>query len=128
MTKSSSGAHSASEQRSEYRLTGRARVRLELEAADDIAGYPAKYLESWSTDLSTNGARLTTDQSVPIDALLPVSIRLQEGQTAHNLTAEVIWSNPLEDGRWTVGLRFLESEDADYLCWIEAMAVAMVED
>ncbi|UDL07180.1 PilZ domain-containing protein [Marinobacter sp. CA1] len=128
MTKSSSGARSASEQRSEYRLTGRARVRLELEAADDIAGYPAKYLESWSTDLSTNGARLTTDQSVPIDALLPVSIRLQEGQTAHNLTAEVIWSNPLEDGRWTVGLRFLESEDADYLCWIEAMAVAMVED
>ena len=111
------------DQRTEYRLTGRANVTIELEAAEPGAGDGARTTRASSSDISTGGMRLITTEPVPGRALLPVIVELPGYGEGFPLTVEVIWCRPArKQGEWLTGLRVLDSGEAEYLAWVEAMA------
>ncbi|MFW5824564.1 MAG: PilZ domain-containing protein [Marinobacter sp.] len=115
------------DQRQEFRLAGRARVTLELEAAEPGGSTEARVAEAASSDVSAGGLRLVTDDPLAPGALLPAGIQLPGTPSPCRLTVEVVWCRPTEDGRWQSGLKILDTGDAGYLDWMEAVARAMEE-
>lgn len=121
--------------RREYRLTGSARVTLELEArepaivddlesADESVG---RSLTAKTRDLSAQGFSLTAREPLAQGALLSAWVKLDGEPEAFQLTVDVVWCRPASAGQWLVGLRILESDDTAYLEWVEAVARAMSE-
>lgn len=115
--------------RSEYRLTASARVAIELEASvpDDVGDSDVRTLVSRTSDLSARGIRLATTEPLTTGALLPASVSLEEVSEPFHLMVEVVWCRPDDAGGWLVGLQILESDDTEYLEWVEAVARAMSE-
>lgn len=113
------------DQRDEFRLVGRANVTLELEAAEPGGAGQARVTPAMSSDVSPGGLRLVTRESLIPGALLPARIGLHGTGEACALTVEVVWCRPLADGRWQSGLKILDTGDADYLAWMDAVARAM---
>ena len=71
-------------------------------------------MAAYITDLSTSGARLALDQSLPEGlARLDLVVRLGSGPAAH-LSADAKWSRPRANGKgFMVGVRFVDlSRDA----------------
>ncbi|MDX1633113.1 MAG: PilZ domain-containing protein [Marinobacter sp.] len=116
------------DQRTEFRLTGRATLLLELESPEPgEPPAPGARLVCHTHDLSVSGARVFTDQVLPVGALLPVTITLAGAGGSHELMVDVIWCEPRE-GRWASGLKVIPSDDSSYIDWVDAMARAMVQD
>ena len=114
------------DKRAEYRLTGRAGVTLELVAAELGSGTEANIIQAASSDVSAGGMRLVTEEPLPQGALLPARVLLPGEEQGFELTVEVVWCRPMAtDGQWQSGLCVLESGEANYLAWIEAMARVM---
>lgn len=113
--------------RQEYRLTGNARVVLELESPspEDPEGLKLTF---HTRDLSPTGIRLRSAEPLTTQALLPATVELAGSGEALQLTVEVIWCKPGPEGQWLVGLSILESDDTAYIDWVEAVARAMGED
>jgi hypothetical protein len=116
--------------RSEYRLTGSAKVTLELESSEPENGQAlaGRNLISKTRDLSAQGFSLLTNEPLPEGALLVAWIKLDIEPESFQLTVDVIWCREDSAGRWLVGLRILESDDTAYLEWAEAVARAMSEN
>lgn len=116
------------DQRSEFRLTGRATLTLELETPEPgEMPSPEARVVCHSHDLSVNGVRVFTDTALPVGALLPVTVTLAGAGGAHDLMMEVVWSE-VREGRWASGLRIMPSDDSSYIDWVDAMAQAMIQD
>lgn len=116
------------DQRSEFRLTGRATLTLELETPEPgESPAPGARLVCHTHDLSVNGARVFTEEALTVGALLPVTIALAGAGGSHDLMVEVIWTE-VRDGRWVSGLRVVPSDDSSYIEWVDAMARAMIQD
>lgn len=116
------------DQRSEFRLTGRATLTLELESPEPGEVLPPDArLVCHTHDLSVSGARVVTDELLPVGALLPVTIALAGAGGSHDLMVEVIWCEA-QDGRWASGLKVVPSDDNSYIDWVDAMASAMIQD
>lgn len=113
--------------RREYRLTGNARVVLELESPspEDPEGVRLTF---HTRDLSPTGFRLRSTEPLTPQALLPAEVSLSGSGEVCQLTVEIVWCKPAGDGQWLVGLRILESDDTGYIDWVEAVARAMEED
>lgn len=122
-----SGKDAEDDQRSEFRLTGRATVALQLEAPNLDEGDPGKTIVCYTQDLSSSGVRVQTGEAVPVGALLPLSVTLEGEQTVYELTGEVVWVEPRESGYWIVGVQILESDDTSFVEWVDAVATAMTE-
>lgn len=116
------------DQRSEFRLTGRATLTLEVEAPEPGEGPdPGSRLVCQTHDLSVNGARVFTDEALTVGALLPVTVTLAGAGGSHDLIMEVVWSE-VRSARWVSGLKVMPSDDTPYIEWVDAMARAMVQD
>lgn len=113
------------DQRSEYRLTGRATVALELEAADPDSGRSERMVTFQTKDLSLHGIRLETSEPVQVGALLPATVCLDTSNETFQLVTEVIWCQAQGDARWAVGLKVVESDETSLLDWLEALATAL---
>ncbi|WP_097461561.1 PilZ domain-containing protein [Mangrovitalea sediminis] len=107
------------EQRREYRLTGRVRVEVEVEAADPTADQPRRLLSCVTSDISANGIRVHSQEMLPTGALLPMTVHVNE--RAYLLTVEVMWCREEARG-YTIGFQVYESDDASVLEWKEAVA------
>ena len=59
-------------------------------------------------------------------AILSASVDLANGASTYGLTIEVKWCRPVEQG-YLVGVGVLESDETDYLEWMEAIADALAE-
>ncbi|MEX0603876.1 MAG: PilZ domain-containing protein [Marinobacter sp.] len=117
------------DQRSEFRLTGRATVSLQLEAPDLDEDDPGKTIVCHTQDLSSSGVRVKSLEPVPVGALLPLSVRFEGDQIAYQLTGEVVWIESRDDGYyWIVGVKILKSDDTSFVEWVEAVAKVMAED
>lgn len=116
--------------RSEYRLTASASVTLELESPlpDDEREQSGRILESRTSDVSARGIRLTTTEPLPMGALLPAWVSLDDVSEPFQLMVEVVWCRPNTERSWLVGLQILESDETSCLEWVEAVAKAMSED
>lgn len=122
------GKDAEDDQRSEFRLTGRARVALQLEAPNLDEGDPGKTIVCHTQDLSSSGVRVQTREPVPVGALLPISVAFEGGQIVYELTGEVVWVERRKSGFWIVGVQILESDDTSFMEWVDAVARAMTED
>lgn len=115
--------------RKEFRLTGRARVTLELEAAGPGPGEQAVRTCSDSLDVSAGGMRLTTSSPLPEGALLPVWVELTGEALCFELTVEVIWCRREDSSnQWQSGLRILDTGDDHYLFWLDTVARLMAAE
>ncbi len=114
--------------RTEYRLTGSAQVTLELESSEPEQGGDDRTLTVRTRDLSAQGFCLSSPEPLPQNALLIAWVKLDSAQDPFQLTVDVVWCRPGDEGQWLVGLRILESDDTSYLEWVEAVAQAMAED
>lgn len=116
--------------RSEYRLTGSAKVTLELESTEPEGGeeVAGRTLVSKTRDLSAQGFCITTSEPLVEQALLTAWLRLDGEPDLFQLAVDVVWCRPASPGQWLVGLRVLESDDTSYLDWVEAVARAMSAD
>ena len=116
--------------RSDYRLTARAKAVLELEAVlpeqGDDAG-DGRQLVCNIRDISASGLCLSVSEPVSIGALLPVTVTLSSVGEPFRLTVEVIWCRP-NDGAFLVGMHIIESDDTAYIEWVDAIARAMAEE
>jgi Tfp pilus assembly protein PilZ len=124
------GSQSGADQRSEFRLTGRATLTLELEAADpeDSDTGAGRYLTCHTHDLSVNGVRILTREPLSHGALLPMVVTLAGADNSFTLTGEVVWCEPRGDEDWAVGLKVLFSDETSYIDWVEAVGRAMTQD
>lgn len=123
------------DQRRAFRLTGRAMVALELEAADPGVMHPSQEGSRWESfstrDLSITGCQLRTSEPLTPGALLPARIGLDDTGDYFELMAEVVWCRPdSTDGEdcWLVGVRLLESDGTAYVEWVDAVARVMEGD
>lgn len=116
--------------RSDYRLTARARAVLELEAVMPEEGDgegDGRQLTCNIRDISASGLCLSVSEPVSIGALLPVTVTLSSVGEPFRLTVEVIWCRP-NDGAFLVGLHIVESDETAYVEWVDAVARAMAEE
>ncbi len=116
------------DQRSEFRLTGRAKVALQLEAPNPDDDDPGKSIVCYTQDLSSSGVRVQTLEPVTAGALLPLTVTFEGEQIVYPLTGEVVWTEPRESGHWIVGIQIVESDDTAFVEWVDAVAKAMTED
>ena len=118
------------DQRSEFRLTGRARIEIELEAPDPEEGADGRgsHLACHTNDLSVNGLRIEAAEPLTPGALLPMKVALAGSGNSHDLTVEVVWCEAGGRAGWTVGLKILPSDETAYIEWVDAMARAMTQD
>ena len=117
----------SADNRSEYRLTGSAKVTLELESTEPDGGDEsgARTLVAKTRDLSARGFSLTTREPLMENALLSAWLRLNGEPDDFQLTVAVVWCRPGSTGEWLAGLRIQESDETSYLEWVEAVAKAM---
>lgn len=116
------------DQRSDYRLTARVVVHIELESPEpDRANATPDVLSCYTTDLSATGIRLTSKLELPLGALLPVTVEMtgQDDTEQFSLMVEVIWCRADEGSLWRVGLKILESDDTALVEWLDLVARAM---
>lgn len=117
------------EQREDFRLTGRARITLEMESADPGSSQPARYLTCQSRDLSATGMRVNVREPLTPGALLPATVELPGVEVQKfRLMVEVIWCRPEPGQTHHAGLRIVDSDDTGVLEWLEAVARALGED
>ncbi|MDC0661856.1 PilZ domain-containing protein [Marinobacter sp. SS21] len=117
-----------SEKRTDYRLTGKVNVFLELDSGDPDVGDGITRLEAFSTDLSIAGLRLQCRQPLQEGALLPATVSLVCAKEPFRLMTEVIWCRAVEERCWAAGLKILESDETSFLEWVEAVGLAMGQD
>ena len=117
--------------RTAYRLTARATASIQMEAPEPSSGtFPvedqARMVRCRIRDISTDGFSLLARESLTAASILGARIDLGNGNAPFQLMIEVVWCRPVEEG-YLVGVRVLESDETDYLEWMEAVAEALAE-
>ncbi len=115
------------DKRGDYRLSARATARLQVESAEP-AEFGGELVEgSVRTcevrDLSASGMSLVTTETLRVGSLLTAEIHLSGRAESLRLMVEVVWSKE-EGSRYLSGLRVFDSDETDYLSWLEAVADA----
>ncbi|MBN7768965.1 PilZ domain-containing protein [Marinobacter daepoensis] len=121
---------SGQELRQEYRLIARARAWILSESPEpgsEMDGDVTEKLECQVRDISARGFSLLCTQALSRESILSAEISLGDAGERFVLTVEVVWCRDAEWGH-RVGVRVLESDETDYLEWIEAVAVALTEN
>ncbi|PAV24900.1 PilZ domain-containing protein [Tamilnaduibacter salinus] len=115
------------EQRHEFRLSGRARVWLQVEAPGPEESGDGRWLACDGHDFSANGLRVCSTEPLSVGALIVGVVQLARpgGRADYTLMFETIWSQDDGDGRHRSGLRVLESDDTSLADWLDAVADAM---
>lgn len=118
------------DKRSEYRLSGRAGVVLELEAVDPETEGQAqpRTLTAQTHDLSATGMRVMTAEALTPGAILPAQVQLAGNEVRYQLIVDVVWCEHRRDGQYAVGLKVLDSDGSSFMDWMEAVARAMIQD
>jgi len=124
---SGEGAPDGQDMREDYRLTARAQARIELESREPDAGVSdATILVCEIRDISARGMSLLSRLALNVESMLTAEVSLDSSQAPFRLMVEVVWCR--EDGRgYLVGIRVLESDETDYLAWMDAVAEAFSE-
>ncbi len=116
------------ENRADYRLTARARAILEPESSlPEETASGARELVCSIRDISAGGLCLSSAEPLSLDALLPANVLLGNHSEPFGLMVEVVWCRPHESG-FLIGVRIIESDETDYVEWVEAVASAMAQD
>ncbi|MBB5320627.1 PilZ domain-containing protein [Marinobacter oulmenensis] len=115
------------EHRTEYRLTAKASARIRLASADPDTVASDEEFTCGIRDISAQGFRIMADTAVTPGSLHETVVTL-DGLAQMQLIVEVIWCRPAEDGGYLMGVKVLESDDTDYLDWLEAVADALSAD
>ncbi|WP_227664486.1 PilZ domain-containing protein [Marinobacter litoralis] len=115
------------DKRADYRLSARATARLQVESTEPLE-LGGELLEgSVRTcevrDLSASGMSLVSAEALRIGSLLAAEIHLSGREESLRLMVEVVWSKE-EGKRYLIGLRVFESDETDYLHWLDAVAEA----
>ncbi|AOY87593.1 pilus assembly protein PilZ [Marinobacter salinus] len=117
--------------RSDYRLTARARATLELESRvpgpSAGSGNTGRELVCRIRDISARGLSLFSSEPLSLGALLAASVSLGNHTEPFRLMVEVVWCRP-NDSAFLVGTQIMESDDTAYVEWVEAVASAMAEE
>jgi len=113
------------ELRTEFRLTGRVWVGIEVESADVDGSGEARTLRCTTRDLSASGISISASEPLPEGALLPVTLVIDD-ENRFLLMAEVRWCRtvPEQEG-YQIGLAILDSDETTFLEWKEAIAQLM---
>lgn len=117
--------------REDYRLTARARAWIlpespEPESDPSTLDGVSGRLECQVRDISARGISLLCEASLSIGSILVAEVSLGEHAEHFRLSVEVMWCREAEWG-YQIGVRVLESDETDYLDWIEAVARALSE-
>ncbi|MGC8119009.1 PilZ domain-containing protein [Marinobacter sp. VGCF2001] len=122
---------SGRELREDYRLTARARAWVTLESPEPdreplMADSETVRLECQVRDISARGISLLCETGLAMGAIVAAEVRLGEHSRPFSLSVEVVWCRQA-DWEYLIGVRVLESDDTDYLDWIEAVATALAD-
>ncbi|MFV8571032.1 PilZ domain-containing protein [Marinobacter sp. SBS5] len=116
------------DKREDYRLSARATARLRVESAEPIEFGDESLEASVRTcevrDLSASGMSLVTMEPLHAGSLLAAEIHLSAQKKSFRLMVEVVWSKKEEGSRHLNGVRVFDSDETDYLNWLEAVAEA----
>ncbi|RMJ06227.1 PilZ domain protein [Marinobacter litoralis] len=115
------------DKREDYRLSARATARIHVESAEPVGLGGASFEGSVRTcevrDLSASGMSLVTTEALRIGSLLAAEVHLSGRQESLKLMVEVVW-HKAEGARYLNGIRVFDSDETDYLNWLEAVADA----
>ncbi|WP_291828000.1 PilZ domain-containing protein [Marinobacter sp.] len=118
------------DKREDYRLTARARAWIQREtpepgtcSADRAA---EKTVECQIRDISARGLSLASTEAFNLSSLLMAEVSLGHRSERYKLMVEVMWCRQTDEG-YQVGIRVQESDETDYLDWIDAVATALAD-
>ena len=113
------------DKRGNLRLFARAKVTIEMEAADPQVDLPARIIECQTRDLSANGVQVTLSEPLPEGSILPLEVMLEDDYARFQIMGEVIWCRREQERVWAVGFHVMESDETSVIEWNEAIARAM---
>ncbi len=117
--------------RADYRLAARAVAGIQVEASEPLGakmpGLAAqRIVECRIRDISTGGFSLVARETLSEGSILTARVDLGNGKSPYRLTIEAMWCRPVSQG-YLIGVRVLESDETDYLEWMDAVADALTE-
>jgi len=127
---SAQGLPGGQDNREDYRLTARALAWFWLDSPEPELETPevlkAAPLECQIRDISARGLSLVSSEPLALNSLLMAEISLGHRPQRFRLMVEVMWCR--QAGRdYLVGVHVLESDETDYLDWMEAVASALTD-
>lgn len=117
--------------RADYRLTARAFAGVQVETSEPLGALPPgmpgqRIVKCRIRDISSGGFSLVAREVLPEGSILTSNVDLGNGKPSYRLTIETMWCRPVNQG-YLVGVRVLESDETDYLEWMDAVADALAE-
>lgn len=101
--------------RSEFRVTDRAALFVEVRAAAPDGSEPAEIVACSGLDMSANGLQLQVDRALPVGAILRLGADV-DGQPPLYVVGEVRWCRA-EQGRHAIGFLLFDSDGTDIVAW-----------
>jgi len=127
---SAQGLPRGQDNREDYRLTARARAWFWLESPEPGLEAPeapnAAPLECQIRDISARGLSLVLSEPPALNSLVMAEISLGRRPQRFRLMVEVMWCRQTGHD-YLVGVHVLESDETDYLDWMEAVASALAD-
>jgi hypothetical protein len=122
---SSQGLPVGHDNREDYRLTARARAWLGIKSPEPGLEVPdTALLECQVRDISARGLSLVSSEPLALHSLLMAEISLGHQPKRFRLMVEVMWCREAGPD-YIVGVHVLDSDETDYLDWMEAVASAL---
>ena len=114
MSDSSSFQHDVNDNRREKRFTisEEAQIPVRVQRSSDDQD---QFVGGVLSDLSPCGAKLLLPDCLQIAENVSVRIVIEELQIVIDVSGEICWSRPAEDGRWHAGFSFTPRIDAELL-------------
>lgn len=117
--------------RADYRLTARAVAGVQVETSEPLEPVipgvaDQRVVECRIRDISTGGFSLISREAFTEGSILTSRVDLGNGKASYRLTIEAMWCRPVNQG-YLIGVRVLESDETDYLEWMDAVADALAE-
>jgi hypothetical protein len=107
------------EHRSEARVEHQIRLFFEVYECLGDPDLIGRSIECEAIDFSIHGLQIQTDQQVPTDAMLNITIGVGDPFAMYLLRAEVRWVKSTDDEMFLMGIRIREAQGTDLDKWVD---------
>ncbi|MFT4821952.1 MAG: hypothetical protein ACI96P_001685 [Candidatus Azotimanducaceae bacterium] len=102
--------------RAEPRVTHHIRFFVHVEACDENPDLIGTSIECEAIDFSAHGMQFKTEQVLPTDTMLGITIGIGKPFSMYTLQGQIRWSRMIQEDI-CMGVLLVKSDDTDYAKW-----------